>query len=49
MLDSAIKQINHYPLDKYKQNLLSYLVYSDLSNGQCNPPFEQLSPDLSKN
>ena len=32
-LDNAIQQINHYSLDKYDQNLLSYPVDSDLSYG----------------
>ena len=32
-LDSAIHWINHYPLDKYNENLLSYLVNSDSSAG----------------
>ena len=32
-LDSAIHWINHYPLDKYNENLLSYSVNSDSSAG----------------
>ena len=32
-LDSVVQQINHYPLDKYYQKLLSYPVDGDLSNG----------------
>ena len=29
----AVQWVNHYPLYKYYQNLLSYPVVSDLSNG----------------
>ena len=32
-IDSVIHWINHYPLDKYYRNLLSYPVDSYLSNG----------------
>ena len=39
-------QINHCQLDKYDQNLLSYPVDSDVSNGQWYPPFEQLGPGV---
>ena len=41
-VESAIEQINLYQLDKYHQNLLSYPVDNHLSNGFCNPLFEQL-------
>ena len=41
-MDSAIQRINHYPLDKYYQNLAIYPVDSDLSNGWCYPLFKQL-------
>ena len=40
----CMQWINHNPLDNYRQNLLSYLVDSDLSNRKCYPPFEQLGP-----
>ena len=33
-----------HPLDKYYQNLLSFLVDSDLANEWWYPPFEQLLP-----
>ena len=32
-LDSAIHQINHYPVDKYCWNQLRYPLDSDLSGG----------------
>ena len=41
-LDSAIQLINGYPVDKCWQNKPRYLLDSDLSGGQCYPPFEQL-------
>ena len=33
MLDSAIHQINLYPVDKYKENQLRYPLDSDLYRG----------------
>ena len=33
-MDSVIQQMNHNPLDKYLQNLLSYLVKSDCMVGE---------------
>ena len=41
---AIICRITHYPADKRNQNILRYLVESDLYNGQCYPSFEQLSP-----
>lgn len=38
--------INHYPLDENYENLLIYPVDSDLYNGYCYPPFEQLGSGL---
>ena len=32
-VESAIQRINHYQLDKYNQNFLSYSADRDLSNG----------------
>ena len=32
-LDSAIQRINHYPVDKYKENQLRYPLDRDLSAG----------------
>ena len=32
-LDSAIHQINHYPVDKYYKNQLHYPLDSNLSSG----------------
>ena len=32
-MDSAIRRINHYPVDKHYQNQLRYPVDSDLSGG----------------
>ena len=40
----CMQWINHNPLDNLRQNLLSYLVDSDLSNQKCYPPVEQLGP-----
>ena len=31
-MDSVVQWLNHYPVDMYYQNLLTYLVDSDLSN-----------------
>ena len=45
--DGAIPRINHYPMDKYYQNRLSYPVDGDLSNGQCYSSFKQLVQDAS--
>ena len=33
LMDSAVHRINHYPVDKYKGNLLCYPVDRDLSGG----------------
>ena len=30
-MDSVVQWLNHYPVDMYHQNLLTYLVDSDLS------------------
>ena len=43
--DSAIHRINHYPVEKYQENRLHYLLDRDLSTGQRYPPSEQLGPD----
>ena len=32
-LDNAIQRINHYPVDKYRQNKPRYPLDSDLSGG----------------
>lgn len=38
-------QLTHHSADKYYQNLLAYLMDSDLSSGYHYPPFEQLGPE----
>lgn len=38
-MDNVIQQINYY------QKLLSYAADSDLSNGECYPPFQQQESD----
>ena len=40
-LDSALHQINHCPVDKYKGNQLQYPLDGDKSSGLHNSPFEQ--------
>ena len=45
-LDSAIHQINHYPVDKCYGNQLRYPRNSGLSSGLRYPTFEQLGPEL---
>ena len=47
-VDSAIRQINHYPVDtcKYWGNQLRSPLDRDLSSEQRYPPFEQLGPDI---
>ena len=42
-MDSAIRRINHYPVDKKKQNQLRYPMDSDFSGGER---FEQMGPHL---
>ena len=43
-VDSGIHWINHYLLNNYYLNLLSYLTNSDLFNGECYPSLELLGP-----
>ena len=43
-LDSAIHQVNHYPVDKCYENQSRFPLERDLFKGWCYPPFEQLGP-----
>ena len=45
-LDSAIHQINLYPVDKYQGSQLHHPLDRDLSSGWCYTPFEQLEPEI---
>ena len=44
-VDSAIHQINHYPVYSVVCFDNTYLLGSDLSGGYCYPDFKQLGPD----
>lgn len=39
--------MNHYPLDKYNQNQLTYSVGDELSNGYCYPGDKSVSIGLA--
>ena len=45
-MDSAIRRINHYPLDNWIGFASAYRLNSDLSDGYRYPSFEQLEPGL---
>ena len=44
--NTAIHEINHYPVDKSSQDKPRYSLDSDLSGGWHYPSFEQLAPLL---
>ena len=46
MLDGAIHQINHYPLDSAIGFPNTYPLDGDLSSGKHYPTFEQTGPVL---
>ena len=48
-LDNAIHRINHCPADSVVCFVNTYPLDSDLSGGQCYPPFEQPGPELHQN
>ena len=45
-VESAIHQINRYPVDGAMGFPNTYLRDDDLSNGLCYPTFEQPGPDV---
>ena len=47
-LTGAILRKTHSSLDKYYQSLLSYVVYSGLTNGWCYPIVSIISLDVVK-
>lgn len=46
---NAIQRINHFPMDKYYQNLLSYPVDDDLFNGEHHLTINTISNIQSSN
>ena len=46
IVDSAIHQINRYPVDGAMGFPNTYLRDDDLSDGLCYPTFEQPGPDV---